>query len=546
MRRLVDFRVLLQAIFLAGALNISPAYSANNTPEEGSNRVQIHYSKLKELNNLDKVTLPDKLRVKLWQDFIILFPYDNPYLAEAKRNINSLSKRQSSPATKEKSLDQKIKRRFTFLMDLEQKTIPLEKRLGAWSGFVRDFPIDNPKLDYALAKINGLRTEQKRLADKKGLAKEATQKKKLAQIEEHNRLAEEKWLAEETARREEGLAEQKLLAEKEASIKEQKRLAEEKGLAEDAAQREKVTELAEQKQSPPLAEEESLDQKIDNQFALLMDLDQKTVSLEKKMEAWSGFLMDFPTNNPKLDFALAKLTEIRTEQKRLAEEKSLISEKSIEVEIARLELPPPIKSPRKLTENEGMALIPAGKYVYGEPGSQGAKILEAFYMDIKEVTQKDYERVMSKNPSRFRGENLPVEKVTWEEAKEYCERIGERLPTSDEWEKAARAGTSSKFFWGDTLGKNNANCNECGSQWDGLRTAPVGSFPPNAWGLYDMAGNVWEWVDKSHNKIFKVLRGGSWMDDSSFVSSAASYFVLPENKSNDIGFRCAKGTIAKK
>jgi formylglycine-generating enzyme required for sulfatase activity len=541
MRRLVEFRVLLQAIFLAGTLNISPAYSANNTPDEGSNRVQVHYSKLKKLNSLDKATLPDKLRVKLWQDFIILFPYDNPYLAEAKRNINSLSKRQSSPATKEKSLDQKIKRRFTFLMDLEQKTIPLEKRLGAWSGFVRDFPIENPKLDYALAKINRLRTEQKRLADKKVLAKEATQKKKVAQIEEHNRLAEEKWLAEETARREEErVAEQKLLAEKEARIKEQKRLAEEKGLAEDAAQSEKVTTLAEQKQPPPPAEEESLDQTIDNQFALLMGLDQKTVSLEKKMEAWSGFLMDFPINNPKFDFALAKLTEIRTEQKRLAKEKGLISGKSNEVEIALLEPPPSIKSPRNLTKNEGMALIPAGKYVYGEPGYQETRALNAFYMDVQEVAQKDYEQLMGKNPSRFKGDNLPVERVTWQEAKEYCERIGKRLPTGKEWEKAARAGTSSLYYWGTALEKNNANCNDCGSQWDGLQTAPVRSFPPNAWKLYDMSGNVWEWVDESHNKIFKVLRGGSWMDDASFISTAASYFILPENKSHDIGFRCAK------
>ncbi len=549
MRRSVGIGILLQTIYLAGALHVLPAYAATNTPliSEGAKSVEIHYSKLKELSNLDKETLPDKLRVKLWQDFIILFPYDNPYLAEAKRNINTLSKRRPPQLAEKESLDQKIKRRFAFLMGLDQKPISLDKKMGAWSGFVRDFPIDNPKLDYALLKIKGLRIEQKRLADKKGLVEEAVQREKLTRLAEQKQLAEEKWLAEETARKEEErLAEQKRLAGEEARINEQKLLAETIRLAEETPQQEKPSLPIEQKQLASPTEKESLDQKIDNRFALLMELEQKPVSLENQMGAWSGFVRDFPVDNAKLDYALAKITELRKEQKRLAEEKSLISEKADTVEVARLESPPPVKSLNKLTGYEGMSLIPAGKYVYGEPGTQETKILEAFYMDVKEVIQKDYERVASKNPSRFKGENLPVEKVTWEEAKKHCERIGKRLPTSDEWEKAARAGSSSKYYWGDSLGKNNANCNGCGSQWDGLKTAPVGSFPPNAWGLHDMAGNVWEWVDKSHNKIFKVLRGGSWVDDSSFVSPSASYFVLPDNKSHDIGFRCAKGTIIKK
>ena len=240
------------------------------------------------------------------------------------------------------------------------------------------------------------------------------------------------------------------------------------------------------------------------------------------------------------------------EQNRLAEEKwlaeetarreneRLASKKPAETEIARLEPGLTEPSPKPLTGHEGMALVPAGKYVYGEPGSQDTRVLNAFYMDVQEVTQKDYERVMGKNPSRFKGKNLPVERVNWQEAKAYCKRTGKRLPTSQEWEKAARADTSSTYYWGTALGKNKANCNDCGSQWDGSETSPVRSFSPNAWGLYDMAGNVWEWVDESHNKIFKVLRGGSWMDDASFIPSAASYFILPENKSHDIGFRCAK------
>jgi sulfatase modifying factor 1 len=413
---------------------------------DASSQVQAHYINLKGLDKFDRRTLPNKTKIKVWQDFIILFPYDNPYMDEAKEIINNLNEKRAPSPKEAESVGQKINRRYAFLLGLEQRPIALEKKLGAWSRFVRDFPIENPRLDSALEKINTLRKEQERLAQEKGLAKETALKEKQARLAEQNRLAEEKWLADETARREnERLAEQQRLAEEEARTR---------------------------------------------------------------------------------------------EQDRLVEQKRPVLKKPAEVEVARVE--PGLPSPRKLTGNEGMALIASGKFVYGEPGSQETKTLRAFYMDVQEVTQKDYEQVMGKNPSRFKGENRPVEKVSWQEAKEYCKSTGKRLPTGKEWEKAARAGASSKYYWGDALVKNNANCNDCGGQWGGLETAPVRSFPPNAWGLYDMAGNVWEWVDESHNKIFKVLRGGSWVDDASFISSAASYFILPENKSHDIGFRCAK------
>ncbi len=412
-----------------------------------ANRVQVHFSKLKALDKLDKQTLPNATKIKLWEDFIILFPYNNPHLAEAKEIINNLSEKKPPSPAQEVSIDQKIESRFALLMAFEKKSTSIQKKIAAWSGFVRDFPIDNPKVDSALAKLTALRKEQKRFAEEKRLAEE-TSRKEEARVKNQERLAEEKRLAEETSR-----------------MEEQARLAEQKRLTEDETRIRMQSRLAKKQLAPiPLAEPE----------------------------------------------------------------------------IARLEPSIPKVAPPKLTGHEGMVLIPAGKYVYGEPGSQKTQALNAFYMDAQEVTQKDYEQVMGKSPARFKGENLPVERVTWQEAKEYCKRTGKYLPTGKEWEKAARAGTSSKYYWGDTFKKNNANCNDCGSKWDGLATAPVRSFPPNDWKLYDMSGNVWEWVDESHNKIFKVLRGGSWVDDLSFIPSAASYFILPENKSYDIGFRCAK------
>jgi formylglycine-generating enzyme required for sulfatase activity len=234
---------------------------------------------------------------------------------------------------------------------------------------------------------------------------------------------------------------------------------------------------------------------------------------------------------------------LQNKKEQLAEE-TLRSVNNVEI----ASLPPnEIETPTANWSGEDeMVLIPGGRFVSGEFFSRKFKVVKAFKMDTHEITQKEYERVMMKNPSRFRGERNPVEKISWYEAKEYCERLGKRLPKGDEWEKAARAGTSSNYPWGNNLGENKANCPDCGSEWDALKTAPVGSFPANAWGLYDMAGNVWEWVDETHNEKFKVLRGGSWMDDSSYINPAASYFVLPDNRSSDIGFRCAKDADSAK
>src|SRR5262249_38251231 len=96
-------------------------------------------------------------------------------------------------------------------------------------------------------------------------------------------------------------------------------------------------------------------------------------------------------------------------------------------------------------------------------------------------------------------EKMPAVNVTWEDAKQYVRWLSwltgkeYRLLTEAEWEYAARAGTATRYYWGDEIGKGNANCDGCGSEWDGKQTAPVDSFKPNAFGLHDMAGNVWQW-----------------------------------------------------
>ncbi len=211
--------------------------------------------------------------------------------------------------------------------------------------------------------------------------------------------------------------------------------------------------------------------------------------------------------------------------------------------------------------------------------------LSSYKIGKYEVKQKFFQSVMGVNPSQFPGAELPVDSVAWEDARDYCKKQGYRLPTEAEWEFAARGGTKSEYHWGNEVsGKEGNFCDsECdlnsrdASKNDGFKnTAPVGSFPPNAFGLYDMAGNVSEWVfdwmpvnenyylmspEKnprgsrpelnacsgvdcvgSFSITQKVNRGGSWNKKASEMRSANrmnSHFQL---QSDGTGFRCVANT----
>jgi formylglycine-generating enzyme required for sulfatase activity len=194
---------------------------------------------------------------------------------------------------------------------------------------------------------------------------------------------------------------------------------------------------------------------------------------------------------------------------------------------------------------------------YSDEGPVHTVSLRSFNMDKYEVTQKEFERVMGKNPSYFKGSNRPVEGVSWYEAKQYCYKMGKRLPTEAEWEKAAKGGRNTMYPWGNEVGVNNANCSNCGSHWDLEETAPIGSFKPNGYGLYDMAGNVFEWVSDwyyegayrtaSRNDpqgpfigSMKIVRGGSWNQNPDYMRTAYRSRFEPDKRSYNRGFRCAK------
>ena len=195
--------------------------------------------------------------------------------------------------------------------------------------------------------------------------------------------------------------------------------------------------------------------------------------------------------------------------------------------------------------------------------------VERFELSKYEVTFEEYDRFTAAtgrepvdNEGWGRGRR-PVIRVSWEDAVAYTKwlsgQTGERyrLPSEAEWEYAARAGSVTAYSWGNEIGRNRANCDGCGSQWDNRQTAPVGSFSPNGWGLHDLHGNVWEWVQDCWNRSYqgaptngsawesgdcsrRVLRGGSWFFDPRILRSAYRGRLTASSRLRIIGFRVAR------
>ena len=215
------------------------------------------------------------------------------------------------------------------------------------------------------------------------------------------------------------------------------------------------------------------------------------------------------------------------------------------------------------------------KEYFGVP-SKSIRISKPFYLGKTEITYEQYDyfiwqqqrnSIKDKNgknleyPTIAKGGrgNQPVVYVDWHQAGSYARWLGEqigqncRLPTEAEWEYAAQAGKNTAYPWGDDIGANNANCNDCLSQWDGNQAAPVGIFKANAYGLYDMPGNVWEWTCSNWRKQFdgseqqcsddttdlqpRVLRSGSWEDHPDYLRVSSRNFTLPDKRADVIGFR---------
>lgn len=192
----------------------------------------------------------------------------------------------------------------------------------------------------------------------------------------------------------------------------------------------------------------------------------------------------------------------------------------------------------------------------------GVTITEGFYMAKYEVTQAEWRAVMGNNPSAFKGDNLPVEMVSWTDAYEFIQKLNQmndgytyRLPTEAEWEYACRAGTTTNFAFGDSLSSDQANFWNYPKEELPRKTFAVGSFAPNAFGIYDMHGNVRELCEDWYHRTYaaaptdgsawlsggvflRVVRGGSWGDAPAWSSRSASREgATPDYRSWAMGFR---------
>lgn len=247
--------------------------------------------------------------------------------------------------------------------------------------------------------------------------------------------------------------------------------------------------------------------------------------------------------------------------------------------------PPVEKRVVQLTSEVAMTFlrIPKGTLVGGDNLKHRVELTEDFWMAQTQVTQAQWEAVMGSNPSQFKGAHRPVETVSWlaiasDTESSFNHRLAQHpayravfgegsavhLPTEAQWEYACRAGSKTAFHYGDSLGSHQANMNGSlpgGKADKGVvreRTVVVGSFAPNAWGLHDMHGNVWEWCQDWHANYltklpanfagpaagrFRVLRGGSWIDLGGLARSAYRNAYDPGTVDDRIGFRpCLSST----
>ena len=238
--------------------------------------------------------------------------------------------------------------------------------------------------------------------------------------------------------------------------------------------------------------------------------------------------------------------------------------------------PKPLAAFRDCPECPEMVWLPSGTFIMGstaqkeEMPAHRVTFPKPFAIGKYEVTFDEWDACLkaggcTHNPDdhKWGRGRRPAINVTHDQAKGFAAWLATRtgatyrLPSEAEWEYAARAGTTTEYFWGDEAGQNRANCRDCESEWSKLGSGPVGSFPANPWGLHDLHGNVWEWNEDCWNPSYagapadgaarltgncgrRVMRGGSWYYFSRNSRSAWRFSNDPRVPSYGIGFRVVR------
>ena len=296
---------------------------------------------------------------------------------------------------------------------------------------------------------------------------------------------------------------------------------------------------------------------------------QGLVNIENRYVAWAENALKRGKKN-KVRQYLASLSLVNPESPKIVELEEQLKEK----------VPQVGETFQDRLKNGGLApkmvVIPAGRFKMGDIQGGGysdekpvhrVNINYQFAAGKYEVTFAEYDK-FAQATGRSKPDDIgwgrgkrPVINVSWNDAVAYTKWLSKqtakeyRLPSEAEWEYVARAGSTTKYWWGNSIGKNRANCDGCGSRWDDKSTSPIGSFSPNQFGLYDTVGNVWEWcADKYHDNYKnaptdgrvwgyatsnkrRVLRGGSWNNYPLNTRSAGRSWSNPDYRDNNSGFR---------
>ena len=263
----------------------------------------------------------------------------------------------------------------------------------------------------------------------------------------------------------------------------------------------------------------------------------------------------------------------KIEAARLAESKRLIEE-------AKIALNKMYKQELKLEDNITLMPIPLGDFVMGSSSGSDREqpvhkvtLSKPFWMSKTEITIEQFDLYAKKTKQYFSywsdSKSSPMTDVNWFDTQRYVKWLSKnnslelqcRLPSEAEWEYAARAGSNTEYPWGNEIGENNANCRGCKKQLDEPKVVNVGSFPENSWGLQDMQGNVWEWVQDTWHKNYtgapekgeaweeedegmRMVRGGSWYSSPSDVRSAYRHAYSPFMRDQFLGFRIVCSSVS--